>query len=388
MERPRIRLRSTDERLLGLPWMEPLAGWDASLFAPVAVGSSRNIIRFIDGADGRYALKELDSDWAEREWRVLRRCADAGVPAVFPVGIVDRGDGRSIVITRAVNGVDSYRELLARDVWVERIELLLDALALLLVELHRAGIYWGDASLANTLLAPDGDGVVALLVDGETGEVHPDGLSDGQRTHDLELCVERIAHGLADIAAASGQRDDERAIELARSIPTRYESIWSELAGETRIDRGDMHAVEQRVRRVEQLGFTVREIALRPDGEGVHLSVRPGRRRALSERLERLSGVRALEGQARALLGDLELHRAWLADLRGHAVDPSEAAAHWRAERFEPALARLSGALGTAHDPIQVYCEILEHKWFASERAGGDVGLQAAIEEWLAARRA
>ena len=381
MKKTKIRLRTTDAALIGLPWDLPISAWQSALFAPVQIGPSRNIVRFFDGDEGRYALKELESSWADREWRVLRRCADAGVPAVAPVGIIERPDGYSIVITRAIHGVDSYRELLTNDRSGDDLESLLDAMALLLVELHRAGIYWGDASLANTLLARDGDGMIALLVDGETGEVHLSGLSDGQREQDLLLCVDRVAHGLADLAAAAGLEQDARAISLAESVPVRYRAIWSELTAETRVDAGDMHAVVSRVRAVEQLGFTVREINLRPDGERVRLSVRTGRRRALGERLERLTGVRALEGQARIILDDLAVHRAWLSSLRGHEVGLDAAGVHWRAERFEPALARLAGR---AADPIQAYCEVIEDKWLASERAGHDIGLRAALEAWLA----
>ena len=381
MKKTKIRLRTTDAALIGLPWDLPSSEWRSDLFAPVQIGPSRNIVRFFDGNEGRYALKELEGSWADREWRVLRRCADAGVPAVAPVGIIERADGRSVVITRAIHGVDSYRELLTNDRSGDDLEPLLDAMALLLVELHRAGVYWGDASLANTLLARDGDGMIARLVDGETGEVHLSGLSDGQREQDLALCVERVAHGFADLAAAAELPDDDRAIALAESIPVRYRAIWSELTAETRVDAGDMHAVVGRVRTIEQLGFTVREINLRPDGEGVRLSVRTGRRRAFSERLERLTGVRALEGQARIILDDLAIHRTWLSSLRGHEVGLDETGVHWRAERFEPALAQLTGRVD---DPIQAYCEVIEYKWLASERAGHDIGLRAALEAWLA----
>jgi tRNA A-37 threonylcarbamoyl transferase component Bud32 len=383
----RIRLRSTDERLLSLPWERALSDWDPALFLPLEVGPSRNVVRFVEGVEGRYALKELDAGWAEREWRVLRRCADAGVPAVAAIGLVEREGRPSIVITRALAGVDSYRRLLADGSSIARLDDLLDALVLLLVELHRAGIYWGDATLANTLLSRDGDGLVALLVDGETGEVHPDGLSDGQRRQDVDLCVERVAHGLADLAIARGEPDDGGAIAAAERIATRYAALWSALTEETTIEAGDMHAVARRVRHIEALGFTVREIRLRPAGEGVTLAVATGRRRALGEHLERISGVRALEGQARLLLDDLALHRVWLSSLRGHEVEEAETARHWRAERLEPTLARLASALAPGADALQAYCEVLEEKWLASESAGRDVGLQAALERWLDARR-
>jgi len=40
----------------------------------------------------------------------------------------------------------------------------------------------------------------AFLVDAETSEVHPS-LSDGQRTHDIDITVENVAAGLLDVAS-------------------------------------------------------------------------------------------------------------------------------------------------------------------------------------------
>lgn len=382
----KLRLRSTDVRLLDLPWERPLGDWDPALFVALEPGPSRNLVRFFDGDDGRYALKELDARWAEREWRVLRRCVDAGVPVVPAIGLVERDDGLSIIITRAVEGVDSYRQILASSFDEALIDSLIDALALLLVELHRAGIYWGDATLANTLLSRDGDGMVAILVDGETGEVHPGGLSDGQRSEDLALCVERVAHGLVDIAAAHHLTDDDRFIALAERIDQRYRELWQELTEPTQIASGDTHALDRRIRRLEGLGFTVREIQLRSGDTGVELRVATGRRRASAERLERLTGVRAREGQARILLADLDLHRAWLSALRGHDVELAEAAIHWRAERFEPTIAQIAPVLRSEEEPVQAFCELIDRKWRASEPLGRDVGLRSSIALWLAAR--
>ena len=95
---------------------------------------------------------------------------------------------------------------------------LLDAMALLLVDLHRGGVYWGDCSLANTLFRRDGDRIQAYLVDAETSETFPS-LSDGQRAYDLEILVENVAFGLADLAAYLGREEDmDEAIEAAQSV--------------------------------------------------------------------------------------------------------------------------------------------------------------------------
>ena len=121
---------------------------------------------------------------------------------------------------RLPSGSDAYRDR------------LLDAMASLLVDLHRGGVYWGDCSLANTLFRRDGDKIQAFLVDAETSEVHPS-LSDGQRAYDLEVLVENVAFGLADLAAYQGRDDDfEDAIAAAESVRTRYRALWDELHAE------------------------------------------------------------------------------------------------------------------------------------------------------------
>ena len=109
---------------------------------------------------------------------------------------------------------------------------LLDAMASLLVDLHRAGVFWGDCSLANTLFRRDGDRIQAYLVDAETSEIHPS-LSDGQRAFDLEILVENVGFGLADLGAMQG-RDDafEDAVAAAESVNDRYCALWDELHDE------------------------------------------------------------------------------------------------------------------------------------------------------------
>ena len=48
------------------------------------------------------------------------------------------------------------------------------------------------------------------------------------------------------------------------------------------------------------------------------------------------------------------------------------------------AIAALVPAIGPLRDPMQAYCDVLEQKWFLSEAAGHDVGLDAAMTAYLA----
>ena len=263
---------------------------------------------------------------------------------------------------------------------------LLDAMAGLLVDLHRAGVFWGDCSLANTLFRRDGDTSTAYLVDAETSEVHPT-LSDGQRAYDLDVLVENVAFGLADLAAFQGRPEtmDEQ-IDAAEAVRDRYAQLWDELFGDVEIEAGDRFAVQARVRRLNDLGFAVGEIELEPGPGGrVRLRAAVTRRDFHARELQRRTGLVALEGQARLLLSDLAGYRSWLEYHEGRRIASAEAAERWQRDVLRPTLGRLEPVIGPSRDPLQAYCDLLEHKWLLSERQRSDVGLETAFAAYVEA---
>jgi len=267
-------------------------------------------------------------------------------------------------------------------------ERLLDAMASLLVDLHRGGIYWGDCSLANTLFRRDGDLIQAYLVDAETSETH-DELSAGQREYDLDVLVENVAFGLADLAAFA-RRDDptagdyDEAIREAESVQSRYRQLWDELHAEEEVAPGDRYALTARIRRLNDLGFAVDEIELEPGRSGrLRFRVAVTTRRFHARELERRTGLVVLEGQARILMNDLREYRSWLEWYEVRQIDRPEGARRWLAEVFRPTTARLAAVVGPDRDLIQSYCDVLEHKWLLSEQAGRDVGLEQALRSYL-----
>jgi hypothetical protein len=261
---------------------------------------------------------------------------------------------------------------------------LLDAMALLLVDLHRGGVYWGDCSLANTLFRRDGDRISAYLVDAETSEVHP-GLSDGQRRFDLEILVENVAFGLADLGRHQGRPvDEDAAIEAAESVRTRYQAVWTELHDQPELVPGDRQVIRARLRRLNELGFSV-DLEVDPVAKGaVRLRTAVTTRRYHANELERRTRLRTLEGQARLLLSDLHEYAAWLEYAEGRPLTADQAADRWLREVYRPTQARITRIVGPDRDLVQSYCDVLEHKWLLSERAGADVGLDAAIDSYVA----
>jgi hypothetical protein len=384
---PILRIRRSGE-ILDLPWELALADWPASLrFRDLPVGPSRHLVRFLVVDGELIALKEEPLEVAEREYQVLGHLERVGLPAVKAIGIAEQPRTRTaILVTEYLKSSLQFRRLLSRfplgpGAYRDR---LLDAMAWLLVDLHRGGVFWGDCSLANTLFRRDGDRIQAYLVDAETSEVHPS-LSDGQRAYDLDILVENVGFGLADVALLQDRPEDlDSAVEAAENVRERYQAIWRELHLEPDLPAGDRHAIRSQLRRLNELGFAVDEIEVVPaeEASAVKLRVTTTNRAFHAHELERLTGIRALEGQARLLLNDLREHVAWLRMHSKRRITDEAGARRWRRDVFEPTLRRLRPVIG-ARDPIQAYCDVLEHKWLLSERRGRDVGLDEAIEAYL-----
>src|ERR1043165_8496154 len=166
---------------------------------------------------------------AAKEYDVLRRLEEMALPAVRPAGLVLQPEfDTAILVTRYLEGSWQYRRLFMRlppDQPKHRARLL-DAMAGLLVELHRHGVFWGDCSLANTLFSRDGQLLQAWVVDAETSEVHPI-LSRGQREHDLDIMVENVAMGMTDLAERLGRSAlEDVLISEGEDARVRYDMLW------------------------------------------------------------------------------------------------------------------------------------------------------------------
>ena len=373
---------------MALPWDLPLADWtvpDVPL-RDIAVGQSRHLVKFVECDGALWALKELPPRIADKEYQVLRQLEEFGLPAVRPAGVVHQPDtGSAILLTRYLDGSWQYRRLFLRlppDQPKHRARLF-DAMAGLLVDLHRHGVFWGDCSLANTLFSRDGQILQASLVDAETSEVHPS-LSDGQRELDLQILVENVAVGMLDLAARLGQPPEQHQalLDEARGIENRYQQLWEVLHAAPVFGFGDRYRVEGTVRQLNELGFAVEEVSLHPvDGnpDEFQVTVAVGDRRYHAQRLRDLTGLAVGEGQAQILLGDLHSYRAQLCREAGQDVDESTAARLWVIEVATPEMHRAHAAVGGTGTAIQTYCDLLEVRWLLSEGAGRDVGNERAL---------
>ena len=375
--------------LLSLPWERPLADWDSSLVLEVPQrGISRHIVRFVATGGHVFALKEIHERLARHEYALLSQFEEEGLPTVSVLGIcVDRPDDQeAILVTRYLEYSMSYRWLFSSPRGEHSAERLLDTMVELLVRLHLAGIFWGDCSLSNTLFRPDAGALAAYLVDAETAERHPS-LSPGQRAYDVDLARERVGAELLDLQFGGLLPDGIDPIAIAEGLPPRYEALWEEVTHEQVFGLDEQQfRLAERLRRLNDLGFDVGEVELITSPEGAKLRVEtrvsePGQHR---RELMRLTGLEVQERQARRLLNDIVAYRAWLEQKTGKPVAQSFAAHRWLAEVYQPVVEAIPPELAGRLAPAEVFHEVLEHRWFLSERAKRDVGTAEAAQSYFA----
>jgi tRNA A-37 threonylcarbamoyl transferase component Bud32 len=381
----RLVARADQRAFLGLPWSLPLEEWPDDLVVEVERGIGRHVVRFVQLNGTYYALKELPQRIAEREYRLLIALREENMPVVEAIGVVaDRGDLESVLITRVLEFALPYRLILGRRMLPAPEKTMRAALAELLVRLHLGGFFWGDCSLSNALFRRDAGALSAYLVDAETGEMH-ERLSDGQRSHDLDIAEENLTGELYDLSAELERDVVDDPLEFAEDVRRRYEQLWSELTEDQVFAVGQGQKLEERLRRLNELGFDVEEVELVSEGGTVRLRlhskvVEPGHHR---RRLLRLTGLDAQENQARVLLNDLTRYKAYLERTENAPVSDTAAAGRWLSEIFEPTIASIPRELLGKRAAAEIFHEILEHRWFMSERAGRDVGLQKATKSYV-----
>lgn len=392
-----IQIRQGHPDFLDLPWHLPLEAWQgvSRRLVEVPRGLSRHEVLFVSYGKVIYALKELPPRVGQREYEVLRGLEERELPAVTAVGLVrarttseDKdGEESSVLITRFLEGSLPYRTLFMNQGLERYRERLLDAMASLLVRLHLGGFYWGDCSLSNTLFRRDAGELQAYAVDAETSELH-ERLSDGQRMQDLMIMEENVAGGLADLAAAVQLPPVLDVYETGPNIRKRYERLWGEINKEIAVAQNESYRIHERIRALNDLGFSVGEVDLVASGEGDQLRMRTivTDRHYHRHQLHNLTGIVAEERQATLLLNEIQELKATLTRELNRSIPLSTAAFRWLEERFHPTVQQLQPVSGVT-DVSELYCQVLEHKWFLSERAKKDVGLKRAVLDYIELRK-
>ena len=375
----------------GLPWNQPLEEWPEDPALAEKRGISRHVVRLIrvtDEADSEiYAVKETVSEFANREYAALRELRRLQAPSVDPIAVIE---GRTdingeelpcVLATRFLPYSLPYRVVLSGALSPHDILNMANALALLLVRLHLLGFWWGDCSLSNTLFRRDAEGFAAYLVDAETGEFQKT-LSDGQREHDLDIAHFNVAAELEDLALSGVLYPDMDPVRASDTVMKRYRRLWAALRDPQSLDPTDRRAVERAMRQLHDLGFAVEEVSIAIDGNNKVLKFQPKLVAAgyHTNRLRELMGLETEELQAKRILASFDRYRAREINL---STNVNEVAFKWLTEIFNPIINSVPAEHLGRVEPAQLFHEVLEHRWYLSEAAGHDVGLDFACKAYI-----
>ena len=387
----RIVATTPQPGLVTLPWDRPLEEWDASVTVTLPRGLSRHIVRFVRLGRDVYAVKETREPIAWAEYSLLRDLRRLKAPAVEPVGVVtgrETPDGEEIepcLVTRHLRSSMPYREMFCRGVRPDTMPKLIDALVVLLTKLHLTGFHWGDCSLSNTLFRRAAGEFAAYLVDAETGELHQE-LSKGQRAYDLEIAEGNLFAEVLDLQAGGLVGDDIDPFELVEGVKKRYETLWGELTDAEKFGTDEMWRIEKRIERLNELSFDVDELDIVTDWDGATVRIQPkvvdpGHHR---RRLQGLTGLDVEDNQACRLLNDLN---SFTASHELQEADPAWVAHRWLTEVFEPVIEMAPPHRRGQLEAAELFHEILEHRWYLSERAGREVDIFETATDYFARQK-
>ncbi|MDR0847976.1 MAG: DUF4032 domain-containing protein [Propionibacteriaceae bacterium] len=384
---PRFISATPDSRLLPFPWDVPLENWPVELLVALPRGLSRHVVRFIQVGDSVYAAKEVIKHLALHEYRLLQDLHRLNTPAVEPVGIIsERRDKKGnpldpILLTRHLEFSLPYRALFSAGVRQETVSRLLDAMVVLIARLHLVGFKWGDVSLSNILFRRDAGDFAAYLVDAETGEIHT-ALTTGQREQDLEIARTNLYGDFLDLQAGGLLREPHDPLRIVDTIIARYHDLWDELTRVEEFPGTQMYRIEERVRRLNALGFDVAEMDIETTGDESTIRIQPKVVDAghHMRRLMRLTGLDTEENQARRLLNDLDTYRFGT----GQAHTDEAVVAHkWLMEVFEPVMQQVPEELRAKREPAQIFHEVLDYRWYKAQRESRSIPIVEAAKGYV-----
>ena len=142
--------------------------------------------------------------------------------------------------------------------------------------------------------------------------------------------------------------------------------------------------IEQRLRKLNELGFDVAQIQINEKDGDPHVMVQTqvvdaGHHR---RRLFSLTGIDVQENQARRILNDLDTYRSQ-AVMPNTEVDEDTVAHHYVTDVYDPVIEAIPRELAEKLEPAEVFHEVLEHRWFLSQAAGHEVSMERATQSYF-----
>ena len=379
-----------------LPWELPIDHWKEHTpkLEEIQRGISRHPVVFVNYNGLLFAIKEMPEHSAQNEYEILLQMQELNLPSVQPYGYAEvrrKKGNSSLLFTHYLDTSVPYRYLFINNAVEHFQSHLLDAISGLLVQLHSNGLYWGDCSLSNILFRRDAGALQAYLVDAETAEYHPPPLPPMLRYHDLEIMQDNILGELLDLQVTENLSLSYPVRETGPYIQQRYRSLWEEISREESLRQDELYRIQERIRSLNKLGFSVKDVQLKQADHSnfVKFRVFVSDRNFHRNQLMEITGLYAEDHQAQQIMNEIHELRAHLSQSGNPNITLEATAFNWMEYTYKPVIEQLRPLLKNkehpkySQDPVELYCQILEHKWYLSERARMDVGHHAAVDDFI-----
>lgn len=356
--------------LRALPWHLPIDSWSEHGVPVLNIkrGISRHVVIFVRTGRFSFGIKEISESISRKEIdhyeQLLLRGIHTLVPAGFvvreeepipvqtPIGVQYERNDIAHTVTVLVDKVLPDSFLYSRNFRPENRRKIWDAIVRLFVQLHANGIYWGDASLANTLIKFEKRVVpfvglqtvlIAYLSDAETLEIHPQ-LSASMREADVNFFFESMEWINEDLRSSGVLRHTMNAEEDKQYIRERYALLYD---------------VE-----MKKMAFE----------------------RQTSFSIDKFLGSIFNPSYVDQFLKHIEEHKWYISERAQREFTLAEATKDWYETVFVPIceLFRSEHILEffTGKTAAELYIEIMNNKYYLSEQAGKDVGMTAAMRDY------
>jgi hypothetical protein len=218
-------------------------------------------------------------------------------------------------------------------------------------------------------------------VDAETGDLHAQ-LTEGQRDYDIDLARTNIIGEMMDLESGELLAEDLDPMWAGDRLLKRYTKLWSAIHDEDVIHNDQRHNVERRIVQLNRLGFDVSELSMVTDKDGttVHLLPRVVDAGHHQRHLLRLTGLDVHEHQAQRLLNDITAYRMFTEQ---QDVDLEFVAHDWLVNIYEPTIRAVPREMREKLEPAQIFHEVLDHRWFLSEKEKRDVPMTEAVQSYI-----
>ncbi len=357
-----------------LPWNVPIAEWKQYGVNVLNIkhGISRHVVIFVKTGKFSFGIKEISEIVSRKEVINYEQLLLMGIHTLVPAGYVVREESPLIVdtpigtqyesnnishtITLLVEKVLPDSLLYSRNFRKENHQRIWDAIVRLFVQLHSNGVYWGDASLANTLIRFERREIpfvgkqmflAAYLADAETVEIYPK-LSKSMREADLAFFFESMEWITEDLKKSGIIRDEDLVEDARNYITKKYTTLLK---------------VERRKKKFE---------------------------RETSFNIDRFLGSVSNPAYVGLFLKHIKEHRWYMGEQAGETsnagVALTAATKDWYENVFVPMCELFRSEkiidLFPGKTAAELYIEIMTNKYYMSKNAGKDVGMVAAMNDY------